>query len=97
MVQFISQQGASSTLPFETIQQWVQNTYAVMKHVPEKLAEWREQLEGAKIKMSSMGDDWQNEVGFVDALLAVLRGEKPRLPESHPYYEPVRQLVEALG
>ncbi|MCL4252681.1 MAG: tetratricopeptide repeat protein [Anaerolineae bacterium] len=88
---------SADMLPFETIQQWVSNTYAVMKHVPDQLADWRDQLDGAKSRMAGMGDDWQNEVQFVDALLAVLRGEKPSLPESHPYHEPVRQLLEALG
>ncbi len=83
-------------LPFETIREWVSNTYAVKKGDTANLEAWREQLQGAKSQMSAMGDEWANEVQFVEALLAVLRDETPNLPNVHPYHEPIQALLEAL-
>lgn len=80
----------------ETIQNWLGNTHAVRTAVPEKLDEWRGVLEGHKGKMLAMGADWQNEVAFVEALLAVLRGEKPVLPNDNPYADLVKGLLDAL-
>jgi tetratricopeptide (TPR) repeat protein len=85
-----------ATLPFETIREWVSNTYAVKTNLPEQLEAWREQLEGAKSRMAGMGDEWGNEVQFVEALLAVLRDETPVLPSDHPYHEPIQALLEGL-
>ncbi|HRF96902.1 MAG TPA: hypothetical protein PLZ51_16960 [Aggregatilineales bacterium] len=85
-----------ATLPFETIQEWVSNTYAVKKHDTANLEAWREQLQGAKSRMMGMGDEWGNEVQFVEALLAVLRDETPNLPNEHPYHEPIQALLEGL-
>ncbi|MDX2077658.1 MAG: hypothetical protein SFZ02_14610 [bacterium] len=87
---------ATATLPFETIREWVSNTYAVKKHDIANLEAWRDQLQGAKSRMMGMGDEWGNEVQFVEALLAVLRDETPNLPNEHPYHEPIQALLEAL-
>jgi hypothetical protein len=85
-----------ATLPFETIREWVSNTYAVKKGDSANLEAWRDQLEGAKSRMMGMGDEWTNEVQFVEALLVVLRDETPNLPNEHPYHEPIQALLEGL-
>jgi len=97
VVQFISKQYQSLNMPSELIQQWIQNTYAVLRHVPEKRDEWLGILEANETQISNMGDNWAHELAFVEALLAILRGEKPVLPNDNPYADAVKQLLDALN
>jgi hypothetical protein len=92
----LGQAGASagapslSLLPTEQIERLVGNTIAVKTDVPDKIGEWRGALQQAQQKFAAQGVDWQIEVEFVDALLAVLDGTPPALTADHPY----RQFVD---
>jgi tetratricopeptide (TPR) repeat protein len=87
---------AASTLPDETVQMLCGNTVAVRTSVPEKLDEWQAQLVAIHADWLTRGDDWANEVAFAAALLAVLAGESPALPDENPYADVVAQVVKNI-
>lgn len=87
---------ASSTLPAETVQQLVGNTVAVMTSHIDKRDEWREQLAQLRADFASRGEEYAIEVAFADALLAVLDGDSPSLPEDNPYADVLRQVIDAI-
>lgn len=92
-----SASGAVSTLPAETVQTLCANTVAVRTAVPDKLDEWQAQLTTVRADWLTKGADWEPEVAFIEALLAVLRGESPVLAESNPYAGVVAQVVKAVA
>ncbi|MBN8595530.1 MAG: tetratricopeptide repeat protein, partial [Anaerolineae bacterium] len=92
-----SSAGAVSTLPAETVQTLCANTVAVRTAVPDKLDEWQAQLTSVRVDWLTQGADWELEVAFIEALLAVLRGESPVLAESNPYAGVVAQVVKAVA
>mgnify|MGYP005861058339 CR=1 FL=1 len=86
-----------STLPAETVQTLAQNTYAVMTGAPEHLDDWRAQLQDLLGQWSQNGPDYAIEVAFAQALLGILDGESPALPDDNPYADVVRQVVAAIA
>lgn len=76
---------AQSTLPDEAIQHLASNTYAVMTSHSVKHSEWREHLQRVREAFEDNGDDYQIEVAFAVALLSILDGGSPKLPDSNPY------------
>lgn len=46
--------------------------------------EWREDLTQLRVDSASRGEEYAIEVAFADALLAVLDGDSPSLPEDNP-------------
>lgn len=86
--------GGLSTLPAETVDTLAGNTVAVKTQVPDKLDEWRQNLQG--IRTDFAGRNWANEIAFVDALLAVLDDQPAALPDNNPYAPVVRLVVEAI-
>ncbi len=86
-----------STLPAETVQMLARNTVAVKTEVPDKLDEWREQLNNIRADFANRGPDWAIEVTFVEALLAVLDDQPVSLPDNNPYAPVVQQVVAAIN
>jgi hypothetical protein len=73
------------------------NTLAVRTEMPDRLEEWRVQLQIIRADFAGRSDDWAMEVAFVDALLAVLNGESPALPGDNPYAGVVGQVVDGIA
>jgi tetratricopeptide (TPR) repeat protein len=92
-----SQPAAPSTMPTEQIQAIVSNTIAVMTLVQEKHSEWREAIANALQNAQQRGADWQIEVDFFTAVLAILDGKPPSLPAEHPYSEAVAAIQEGIA
>jgi len=86
---------APSTLPAETIQSLARNTVAVKTQVLDKLDGWRGQLQQIRTEFVSKGGDWNIEVAFIDALLAVLSDQPASVPHDNPYHAVLVQVVEA--
>lgn len=82
-------------LEVETIQQFAQNTYTVATSRPDKREEWQSILLEHEQNWRERG--WKYEAAFGQALLNILNGEKPVLPEHHPYQDVVRQIVDGLN
>jgi hypothetical protein len=80
-------QASSSTedghIPSKTLDVIASNTITVMSVVPEKLDEWRETMTGA-LKQAQDAHQAQ-EAEFFTAVLAILDGQVPVLPDGHPY------------
>jgi len=91
--------GASgpSTLPPEQIEMLVNNTIAVRTFAAEKPDEWREVLEGLRAEWAGNGAEWEIEVEFAEALLAVVDGQPAiELPENHPYRPYLARVLDAI-
>ncbi|HEX2909351.1 MAG TPA: tetratricopeptide repeat protein [Chloroflexia bacterium] len=88
---------AASTMPEEQIKVLVGNTFAVKTGAAEHLAEWRAQLQALMAAWQEQGADWEIEVAFAGALLAILDGQEVSLPEGNPYRPYVEQLQAALA
>jgi tetratricopeptide (TPR) repeat protein len=91
------QSGGSSTMSAEQITVFVGNTVAVMTTVPERRAEWREAVQQARENAESRGTDWQIEVEFFTAILAILDGQAPSLPADHPYAAAIAAIQNGIA
>jgi tetratricopeptide (TPR) repeat protein len=74
-----------ATLPASLLIQVVENTRAVLSHVPERKAEWEEQVRQLLAHVCEQGEDWQQEAELFTSLLALLEGKEARLPNEHSY------------
>lgn len=92
-----NQAAGPSTMPTEQIQAIVSNTIAVMTLVQEKHSEWREAMANAVQNVQQRGANWQIEVDFFTAVLAILDGQSPSLPAGHPYAEAVTAIQEGIA
>ncbi|MBX3082405.1 MAG: tetratricopeptide repeat protein [Anaerolineae bacterium] len=88
---------AAQTLPDDTINTLSGNTIAVKTSASDKLTEWRAALQSIRADFAQNGDDWQIEVAFVDALLAILDDQPVTLPASNPYHAAVQQVIAAIA
>ncbi len=86
-----------STLPTEHLSVLVSNTIAVVTIMPEHLAEWRETIAEALADAEQRGTDWQIEVDFYTAILAILDGQAPSLPADHPYAASITAIQEGIA
>lgn len=64
-------------MPAEHINTLVGYTITVMTTMPERHAEWREAITQALHDAQQRGADWQIEVEFFTAILAILEGQSP--------------------
>jgi Tfp pilus assembly protein PilF len=71
------------------------NTAAVMTLMPEKLAEWRETM-GEALKQAQ-NTHQSHDVEFFTAILALLDGQAPTLPEEHPYADAFHEIQEGIA
>lgn len=80
----------------DQIQQIISNTIAVMTVSQDKRAEWHAAMEGAHQHAQKQGDGWQHEAEFFAAVLALLEGTTPTLAPSHPYAQPLTEIVNGV-
>ena len=79
-------------MPAERLQVIVHNTVAVMTTMQERHAEWHKTITGALQDAQQRGADWQSEVDFYTAVVALLDGQSPSLPDEHPYAAALAQI-----
>ncbi len=66
------QESSVATMPVKQIEVIIANTIAVITEMQERRAEWRSAIEQALQDARQRGDDWQIEVDFYTAVLAIL-------------------------
>jgi len=87
---------ASQTLPEKTIQNLAGNTIAVKTSVPDRLDEWRIQLQAFRDAAATKDASWQMEVAFMNALIAVLNDQSSALSDDNPYQFYLNQVLLAI-
>jgi len=78
-------QASPATLPEDQVGAIVVNTVGVMTRLAERREEWTETMRSAARNAEGQGPEWQVEREFFAAVLAVLDGGSPALPDDHPY------------
>jgi hypothetical protein len=63
---------------------------------PEKFEEWHKRLETIRADITEMGPESENELAFVEALLAVMDDQPATLPADNPYRPHFEQLSQML-
>ncbi len=86
-----------STLPPEQINIIISNTITVMTTMPERRAEWQETISRVLQVAQQRGSDWQIEVEFYTAILAILDGQSLSLPTDHPYASALAAIQEGIA
>jgi len=84
-------------MPAEQLQVIVHNTVAVMTTMQERHAEWRKIITGALQDVQEWGADWQIEVDFYTAVVALLDGQSPSLPGDHLYAAALAQIQAGIA
>ncbi len=93
----LEQANQSATMPAEQLQVIVHSTVAVMTTMQERRAEWHKTITGALQDAQQRGADWQIEVDFYGAVLALLDGQAPSLPGDHPYAAALAQIQSGIA
>jgi hypothetical protein len=68
-----------------------------MTQHPESQQEWRSVLEQDLQKAQQQGANWQIEVAFFTALLALMDGQTPLLPADHPYAPALAEIQAGIA
>ena len=68
-----------------------------MTTIQESRSEWREAMANSLQQAQQEGADWQIEVEFFTAVLAILDGEAPALPADHPYAPALAKIQEGIA
>jgi len=87
----------ASTMPAEQITAIVNKTITIITILPERQTEWREAITLALQDAKSHGADWQIEVEFFTAILAILDGQPPSLPADHPYAAAIAAILDGIA
>jgi hypothetical protein len=92
------QEESASTMLDVPVQQIISTTVAVMTTVQDRRAEWREIIEKVLHDAQESGADWQSDVDFISAVLAMLDGKVPAfLPADHPYAQAVAAIQSGIA
>lgn len=75
----------------------VNNTVAVMTAMPERRDEWHAVLDQELENARQGGADWQIEVEFFTAILALLDGQEVNLPSGHAYAAAFEQIKQGIA
>lgn len=85
-----------NTLPEETIEGIIKNTYLVKTSMPDELENWRTTLKALNQEWIAEGENYAIEVAFAESLLALLDDKPTSLPKENPYHLYLQQLLDAL-
>src|SRR5260370_3771769 len=91
------QANQTETMPAAQIQVIVDSTVAVMTTIQERHAEWHKRITSALQDAQERGADWQIEVDFYAAVLALLDGQTPSVPDDHPYAVALAQIQSCIA
>ncbi|MBA2285534.1 MAG: tetratricopeptide repeat protein [Ktedonobacteraceae bacterium] len=75
----------------------VDKTITVMTTMQERRDEWREDITQALQDVQQRGTDWQIEVEFFTAVLAILDGQPPSLAADHPYAPAIAAIEDGIA
>src|SRR5207248_1516897 len=73
----------------------ISNTITVMTDMPEKREEWREAMSGGLQR--AQGNNQVEDAEFFTAILAMLDGQSPSLPEGHPYTDEINSIKAGIA
>ncbi len=91
------QSNQPATMPSEQLQVIVHNTVAVMTTMQERRADWHKTITDVLQDAQQQGADWQIEVDFYTAVLALLEGQSSSLPDDHPYAAALAQIQAGIA
>ncbi len=91
------QASGPSIMPVKQIDAIISNTVAVMTNLQDRRTVWREAIANDLQDAQQRGADWQIEVDFYTAILALLDGQAPGLPGDHPYAPALRAIQEGIA
>jgi tetratricopeptide (TPR) repeat protein len=86
----------TETMSTNQVQQIVGNTIAVMTVAQDQWAEWHTSMAGALQHAEQQGETWQDEAAFFQAVIKILDGQSPTLPEQHPYAQAVAEMNRGI-
>jgi tetratricopeptide (TPR) repeat protein len=86
----------TESLSATQIQQIVGNTIAVMTVAQDQWAEWHTSMAGALQHAQQQGEQWAEEAAFFQAVIHVLDGQSPTLPDNHPYALAVAEMNRGI-
>jgi hypothetical protein len=84
-------------MPKEQLHLLMRNTVAVKTTAPERLADWRVQVQAFYDGTVERGEEWAIERDFAQSLLNLLDGKPAALPEKHPYASYLQEVLKAIG
>jgi pentatricopeptide repeat protein len=87
---------SSTASPAEHFQDVIDTTILIMTEQVEQLPDWRERVSMLLEYAIQEGADWQAEVDFFTAVLIILDGEIPTLPEQHPYAQALVDILKGI-
>jgi tetratricopeptide (TPR) repeat protein len=94
-------QGASldgpATMSPEQIRPIVANTIAVMTTMQDRRDEWHQTMTEELHDAQQRGANWQIEVDFFTAVLDILDGRTPGLPDNHPYIQAIAAIQDGIA
>lgn len=85
-----------AALPMAQMEQIVSDTIAVMSVEPQRHAEWRMSVAAALMRARHWGEQWMPEVEFFTAVLAILDGQSPTLPQGHLYAGLIAEVINGI-
>lgn len=74
----------------------IKDTVEACTSAQAKRDRWRENLANRRQQCLSKGARWQAEVEFADALLALVQGETPTLPDGNPYQAALQKVLRSI-
>ncbi|MGB8343707.1 MAG: CHAT domain-containing protein [Ktedonobacteraceae bacterium] len=87
----------SSIMPAKQLEVIVANTVAVMTTVPERRTEWHGAIAHMLADAQQRGADWQIEVEFFTAILAILDGQPLSFAVDHPYAPAIAAIQNGIA
>ncbi|MFZ4828089.1 MAG: hypothetical protein ACOYLB_12120 [Phototrophicaceae bacterium] len=85
-----------ATLDPEVINAICQNTYAVMTGSSEHYDVWVKEITTLYIDIENRGVEWEAELAFLDAIIAILHNQPIDVPDDNPYVDIATQVQKAI-
>ena len=79
----------------EQLSVFVTSTITVMTIIPEKRVEWRRAIE--QVLQQAQSRNQAHDAEFFTAILAILAGRQPALPDDHPYAGEIRAIQDGIA
>ncbi len=91
-------QGANKSAKISSaeLQQTINGAITVMTTMQDRKTKWREAVVKA-LQVAQQEGDAQNEVDFFSALLNILSGQSPTLPDDHPYAFALAEILKGIS
>ncbi len=94
-VKFDQAANKSAKISSAELQHMITGAVAVMTTMQDRKAKWREAVVKALL-VAQQESDAQNEVDFFSALLDIIDGQSPALPDDHPYASALAEILKGI-